>query len=97
MIVDFTDEAERDLEAIGDHIALDNPERAGSFIRELRERCRSLADMPARFPLVDRYAASGIRRCLHGGYLIFYRIEPERVVVLHILHGARDYGAMLSH
>lgn len=95
MIVRFTREAQRDLEAIGDHIARDNPSRACSFVRELRQRCLSLADMPVRFPLVDRYASIGVRRCLHGSYLIFYRIEPERVIILHILYGAQDYGAVV--
>ena len=95
MIVHLSAEAEADLEAIGDFIARDNPVRALAFLHELREICRGLADMPARFPLVPRYAALGVRRRVHGDYLIFYRIEPAKVVILHILHGARDYGAVL--
>lgn len=37
----------------------------------------------------------GVRRRPHGNYLIFYRVTPESVEVLHILHGARDYEAVL--
>ncbi len=95
MIVAFTHGAERDLENIGDHIALDDPIRAISFIRELRLKCLGLAAMLNRFPLVPRHAAVGVRRCGHGDYLIFYRIELKQVTVLHILHGARDYPAIL--
>ncbi|MCB2050421.1 MAG: type II toxin-antitoxin system RelE/ParE family toxin [Novosphingobium sp.] len=95
MIVHLTAEAERDLEAIGDYIAQDNPARALGFLRELRAKCLKLAEMPERFPLVPRYETSGVRRCNHGNYLIFYRVEPDKVTVLHILHGARDYGAIL--
>jgi toxin ParE1/3/4 len=36
----FLPQAEADLEAIGDSIARDNPRRAASFVRELREQCR---------------------------------------------------------
>lgn len=95
MIVLFSAEAESDLETLGDYIARDNPARAISFLGELRQQCRGLADFPDRFPLVPRYEAAGIRRCSHGNYLIFYRIETDKVIILHILHGAQDYGAIL--
>lgn len=95
MIVRLTRAAERDLEEIADRIAADNPQRAVSFVHELRGACLGLADFPDRFPLVPRYQRHGIRRRVHGNYLIFYRPEPEAVVVLHILHGAMDYAALL--
>ena len=95
MIVHLTEEAEQDLECIADYIALDNPPRAVSFLQELRGKCLALADMPERFPLVPRYEESGVRRRGHGNYLIFYRIEPEKVVIVHVLHGAQDYTAIL--
>ncbi len=95
MIVELTREAERDLERIGDYIARDNPARAVTFLRELRDKCLSLAEMPERFPLVPRYEAVGVRRRVHGRYLIFYRVEADRVAVVHVLHGAQDYEAIL--
>lgn len=95
MIVHLTSEAEYDLETIGDYIARDNRARALTFLQELRSKCLGLADMPERFPLVPRYEATGVRRRVHGDYLIFYRVEPEKVVIIHILHGAQNYGAIL--
>jgi plasmid stabilization system protein ParE len=95
MIVELADEAERDLEAIGDRIAGDNPLRAVTFIRELRARCTALTEFPERFPLVPRYEKHGVRHLVHGNYLIFYRAEAGKVVVLHILHGAMDYAEVL--
>ena len=38
--------AQRDLEAIGDFIADDNPKRAVSFVAELREQCVTIAKAP---------------------------------------------------
>lgn len=96
MIVRISAEAERDLEAIGDFIAEDNPDRAISFIRELHARCLSLVEFPERFPLVPRYASLGIRRRVYGNYLIFYRITSDAIIVLHVLHGAQDYTALLD-
>jgi toxin ParE1/3/4 len=90
--------AEAELEAIGDYIARDNPRRALSFVRELRDKCLDLADMALAFPVVPRYEDCGVRHRVHGNYQIFYRIvgQPaERIDVIHVLHGARNYGAIL--
>ena len=95
MIVRITPAAEADLEVIGDWIAQDSPERALTFVEELREACLTLAEIPEGYALVPRYADAGIRRRVYGNYLIFYRILGGEIQVLHILHGAREYEAIL--
>ncbi|WP_087006218.1 type II toxin-antitoxin system RelE/ParE family toxin [Rhizobium sullae] len=95
MKVRFTTEAKADLRQIADYIAKNNPLRALSFIDELEQKCLSLATSPKAFPLVPRYEGHGIRRRVHGNYLIFYRVENEQVVILHALHGAMDYASIL--
>ena len=95
MIVVFTDAAEADLENISDYIARKNPQSAVTFVDKLVERCRSLAGMPDRFPLLSRDPQKRIRRLVHRNYLIFYVVLHERVDILHILNGARDYEAIL--
>jgi toxin ParE1/3/4 len=95
MIVVITAEAEADIERIGDHIALRSPERALTFVRELQQSCESLIEMPERFPLVSRYDASGLRRRVHGNYLIFYRVSDKTIDIIHVLHGAMDYEQLL--
>jgi len=96
MKVVFTYRAERDLEAIGDWIAHDNPVRAKSFVLELRDACMHLADSPRAFPLLRRYEVHAIRRKPYRSYLILYRIIGETIEVWHVMHGARDYEAILS-
>jgi plasmid stabilization system protein ParE len=95
MIVEITTEAEADIEAIGDYIARDNPVRAASFVRELYRRCLEIAEMPKAWPVVPRYDHHGIRRRVHGRYLIFYRIGENQITILHILNGAQDVEAIL--
>ncbi len=95
MNVIFSAEAEADLERIGDYIAGDNPLRAESFVRELMARCYDLAPMPRAFPLVPRYEASGVRRRPYRDYLIFYNISLAHIEILHVLHGAQNYEAIL--
>lgn len=95
MIVEFTAAAEADLEVIGDYIAQDNPARALSFVRELSRSCLELADMPEAWPIVPRCEHQGVRRRVHGRYLIFYRVAEGRITILHVLNGAMDVEAIL--
>jgi len=59
-----------DLIAIGRHIALDNPARAESFVQELEQKCRELADMPRAWPVSARRKNKDIRRRAYEDYLI---------------------------
>lgn len=95
MIVEISRRAEIDLLEIGDYIAQTNPERARSFVAQLIASASGLARNPRRFPLLPLREKSGIRRRVYGKYLIIYQIESTRVIVLRILHGARDYDALL--
>lgn len=95
MRVVISAEAETDLEQIADYISEQRIDSALNFVRELRGKCASLADAPRAYPLVPRYEGLGIRRRPFGNYLIFYRIGPEAIEVVHVLHGARDYEPLL--
>ena len=92
----FSPLAERDLEAIADYIAANNPTRALSFIRELRTMCSQLAQHPQGYRLRPELG-EGIRSCAHGRYVIFFEIAPGGVAIVRILHGARDLPAMFDH
>jgi toxin ParE1/3/4 len=95
MRVVITAAAKADLLSIRRYIEPHNPSRAISFTEELLDRCQALAATPMAYPLVPRYERFGIRRCVHGDYLIFYCVEPEQIEVIHILQGARDIEALL--
>ena len=95
MKVLFTEAAESDLEAIGDWIAKDNPGRAMTFVRELRRSCVDIGPRPLGYPFVEHRRGEGIRRKVHGNYLIFYRVWLDAVEFLRVLHGARDYARIL--
>lgn len=64
-------------------------------MREIYDRCLEIADKPQAWPLVPRYQPHGIRRRVHGRYLIFYRVGPGRTTVLHILNSAMDVDPIL--
>jgi plasmid stabilization system protein ParE len=95
MRVVITAAAKADLLAIRRIIGADNPNRAVSFVEELLDRCLALADTPRAYPLVPRYERFGIRRFVHGDDLIFYRLQPEQIEIIHVLQGARDIEVLL--
>lgn len=84
-----------DLSEIGEWIARDNPDRAVSFVRELRLKCFDIADRPLAYPVASEIGPD-IRKCRHHRYLILYRAAHDRIEVVHVVHGARDYARLFE-
>lgn len=80
--------AELDLEEIADYIARDNPRRALSYLREIREHCRNIVTFPKAAPLCEELG-QGIRVIPLGRYLIFYTVDLDKVRIERILSGSR--------
>jgi toxin ParE1/3/4 len=91
----FTGEAEADLKDIIGYVAEHNAVAALRLNTQLQTSCNELTVTPRADPLVQRYHGDGIRRRVVGSYLIFYRVSPDAVEILHILHHARDYEHLL--
>jgi plasmid stabilization system protein ParE len=91
----FSRNARQELEDIADWIARDNPERARTFVVDLVKRCKAVGRAPYSYPFVDRSRDSALRRRIYRNYLIFFDIRAREVQILHILHGARDYGQIV--
>jgi toxin ParE1/3/4 len=75
-----------DLRSIRDYIGQFNPSAAARFAARLVAKAESLADFSER-----GRPASGARRemVVVWPYIIRYRIEDERVVILRVRHGAQ--------
>ncbi|MGL4637600.1 MAG: type II toxin-antitoxin system RelE/ParE family toxin [Beijerinckiaceae bacterium] len=95
MILAFTGKARNDLRQIVVSIAKENPERAISFVGELEQRCAALKIAPLAYAVLPRYSKTGIRRVVHGNYLIFYHVRESQITVLRVLHSAMDVDAHL--
>jgi toxin ParE1/3/4 len=96
MKVTLSSRARRDLDGIRTYIERDNPARAISFVGELRDIAKRLAEMPRAFPLVPRYERHGIRRRSHKGYGILYSVEPDRIFIHRIIGPGQDHDAALQ-
>ncbi len=95
MRVVLSNQAEADLEEIGDYIAADNPARAVSFVREIREHCRRIAPAPLAYPARPELG-DAVRSCSHGRYLILFVPEEREVLIVRVVHGSRDLPNLLD-
>jgi toxin ParE1/3/4 len=95
MQLKFTPLAQRDLESIGDYIAAENPRRAVTFVRELRAHCNSICHFPLSYPLRPDITEN-IRSSAYGNYVIYFVADDDIVLIIRILHGARDAAVHIA-
>ncbi len=86
--------AARDLEAIGDYIAQDNPRAALRFVEGLIARGDALAETPLIGRMVPEFGRPDTREIISGNYRIVYRVSDRKVHVLTVFEGHRQLGAL---
>jgi toxin ParE1/3/4 len=89
MTAKVTQPARRDIRGIVGYIAKDNPRAAERFANDLVGKFATLDEAP----LIGREHAdfgAGIRLFPFGSYLIVYRSEKAGIVIMRVLHGARN-------
>ena len=91
--VDLSLPAKQDLDEIWSYVARDNPTAADSLIDEISEHCRIYATQPEAGTPADRFQA-GLRYFAYGNYVVFYRPEVSGILVIRIVHGARNLDAL---
>jgi toxin ParE1/3/4 len=87
--------ASADLSEIWEFIARDNIERADAFVDQVDEKFRALAAQPL-MGRERKELGPGIRSIAMPPYVIFYEALPYGVVILRVLHGARDVMAQFE-
>ncbi|WP_374656253.1 type II toxin-antitoxin system RelE/ParE family toxin [Phenylobacterium sp.] len=88
-------EADEDLTEIWVYVAADNPPAADRIIYALLDAERRLAVFPESGRSRDDLQP-GMRAWVVGSYVVFYRVTPDALEIVRILHGARDLGDTLS-
>lgn len=90
--------ATSDLQEIKSYIAEDNIDAAIIVVKEIIEKIESLAEFPeiGTMLMYKIRLKSKYRYVICGQYLIFYIYEDNTVSIQRILHGKRDYMALLQ-
>ncbi len=89
MNVMWTRVAQGHLRAIHNYIAVDSPRHARRVVDRITRRTEALKSMPRLGAQVPEYGDDSIREVLYRSYRIIYRILPERIDVVAVIHGAR--------
>ena len=83
--------AEEDLQAAASYIQRDSPVYAVSFVDRVLEAGRSLDEFAERGRMVPELSDNSIREIFVYSYRLVYRIEDDRISILALIHGRRDF------
>jgi len=90
--IEWTRSAVSDVRGLRHYIAQDSEAYADRFVQRIMEA----VEKAALFPLLGRRVPEAdddtIREILFRRYRIMYRVEADRILVLMVIHGARDLG-----
>jgi toxin ParE1/3/4 len=87
--------AEQDFRDIWRYISAGNLDAADRLLLRIDAKLELYADNPTMGTPRDRFA-SGLRSFSVGNYLVFYRIGPDGIELVRVLHGARDLNSLLK-
>jgi plasmid stabilization system protein ParE len=86
MKVHWTDRAKTRLRLVHDHIAKDAPLVASQVVERLLQRSIQIGDLPASGRAVPEYKREDMREILERPYRIIYRILPNRIDIIAVMH-----------
>ena len=95
MRIEFSRWVESDLDTIADYIAQDNPQRAVTLIREIRQKIHRIGEQPLVYQLRPEIG-EGARLAVVGRSVILFRVLDEAVRIERVIYGGRDLPPLLQ-
>ncbi len=86
----WTKHAQSDVDSIYNYIASDSQIYAIRTIESIESAADAAARMPESGSIVPEFNDSSIREVLTGRYRIIYRLGSSDILILTVLHGARN-------
>ncbi|MCX9015104.1 MAG: type II toxin-antitoxin system RelE/ParE family toxin [Candidatus Methanoperedens sp.] len=83
-----------ELEAICNYIAIDSEYYAHVFAKGVIEVVERLEMFPESGRTVPEYEQEDIREVIFQSYRVVYRVKPDVVEIVAIVHGARLIGSL---
>lgn len=83
-----------DLDEITRYISKGSPHFARDFAERIFDRTDKLSEFPLSGRAVPEAKDRSIREVIVQHYRVIYRVEPNRVLVLAVMHGSRDLAGM---
>ena len=90
MKIEWTEPAISDLEGIRNYIRRDSEYYASRFIGRIIAAVERLEYFPEMGRKVPEAEEENVRELLFQNYRIMYRADPQHILVLTVIHAARD-------
>ena len=88
----WAEPALRDLDTIADYIALDDPKAAKRLVGKVFQKVDQLIGFPETGTRPRELQGTPYRKLTVRPILIYYRIEGEKVIIVHIVRGERRFN-----
>jgi toxin ParE1/3/4 len=82
-------EAVQDLNDIADYFMLRNIDAGEGLFQQFNQRCKQLATFPNSGRIYENLRQN-VRALSFQGYIIFYRVTEERLVILRVVNGRQN-------
>ncbi len=89
----WADAAVTDLEDAAEYISKDSSAYAAAFVLRSLESAKSLSYLAERGRVVPEFKDETIRETFVHNYRLIYRVEENRVSVLALIYGRRDFAS----
>jgi toxin ParE1/3/4 len=89
--VHWTTSATRHLGIIHEYVAQDSKIYADRPIDRLTRRSEQLGSFPESGRVVPEFRRTDFREVIEPPYRIVYRVRPDQIDVLAVIHGAREF------
>lgn len=90
MRVEWSDLAREDLDELVRYISRDSALYARRFAEKVVLAARRLQALPESGRIIPEAEDKALREIIVHGYRVMYRLEPDRVLILAVMHGRRD-------
>ena len=89
MIVEWSEQATAQLQAIRDYLARSSPGYAQALAERIIQRTETLSDFPLLGAEVVEYGDESLRELIEHPYRLLYRVRAEQVQIVAVIHAAR--------
>lgn len=90
MRVEWSDLARDELDELVRYISRDSAFYARRFGEKVVLATRRLRNFPESGRMIPEAEDPALREIIVQGYRVMYRLEPERALILAVMHGRRD-------
>ena len=90
--VEWSNCARDDLDDLVRYISRDSALYAQAFAEWVVQASRRLQSFPHSGRTIPEAENDSLREIIVQGYRLMYRIEVERVLILAVMHGSRDFN-----